>query len=484
MTDSRAVEDRPHAAPTRLSGTLGSTAIVFMVVAAAAPLTIIGGVAPIGFLLGNGAGFPALYIVAAVVLVFFAVGPSAMSRYIPRPGAFFTYIGNGLSRGWGLGAAFLAIITYLGVQLAVFAFIGAIVQSTLVSLGGPDIVWWVWSLIAVAVVGVLGFRRIGLSSKVLAVLLVAEVGIILLLDIAIIVQGGAAGLSLEPFTPQAIFSGNLGVGLMFAVAGFVGFEATAIFRDEAREPARTIPRATYTAVVGIGLFYALSSWAIVMAWGVDDIVAVAGEDPEGLLFATTERYLGPVAGVAVQVLLITSLLACVISFHNVVARYFHALGSAGALPVSLGRRHGAHGSPHIASVSQTVLIVLILAAMILLGLDPVLEIFTWLSGSTTLGALVLMALTCIAVIVYFRRTRVDRRAWQTVIAPSLGMIGLAVILAVVIANLPTLVGGSVAVALVIGAVIVVCLVAGLVVAGVLRTRRPAAYAKLIESIAP
>jgi amino acid transporter len=484
MTDSRAVEDRPHAAPTRLSGTLGSTAIVFMVVAAAAPLTIIGGVAPIGFLLGNGAGFPALYIVAAVVLVFFAVGLSAMSRYIPRPGAFFTYIGNGLSRGWGLGAAFLAIITYLGVQLAVFAFIGAIVQSTLVSLGGPDIVWWVWSLIAVAVVGVLGFRRIGLSSKVLAVLLVAEVGIILLLDIAIIVQGGAAGLSLEPFTPQAIFSGNLGVGLMFAVAGFVGFEATAIFRDEAREPARTIPRATYTAVVGIGLFYALSSWAIVMAWGVDDIVAVAGEDPEGLLFATTERYLGPVAGVAVQVLLITSLLACVISFHNVVARYFHALGSAGALPVSLGRRHGAHGSPHIASVSQTVLIVLILAAMILLGLDPVLEIFTWLSGSTTLGALVLMALTCIAVIVYFRRTRVDRRAWQTVIAPSLGMIGLAVILAVVIANLPTLVGGSVAVALVIGAVIVVCLVAGLVVAGVLRTRRPAAYAKLIESIAP
>jgi amino acid transporter len=484
MTDSRAVEDRTHATPTRLSGTLGSTAIVFMVVAAAAPLTIIGGVAPIGFLLGNGAGFPALYIVAAVVLVFFAVGLSAMSRYIPRPGAFFTYIGNGLSRGWGLGAAFLAIITYLGVQLAVFAFIGAIVQSTLVSLGGPDIVWWVWSLIAVAVVGVLGFRRIGLSSKVLAVLLVAEVGIILLLDIAIIVQGGAAGLSLEPFTPQAIFSGNLGVGLMFAVAGFVGFEATAIFRDEAREPARTIPRATYTAVVGIGLFYALSSWAIVMAWGVDDIVAVAGEDPEGLLFATTERYLGPVAGVAVQVLLITSLLACVISFHNVVARYFHALGSAGALPVSLGRRHGAHGSPHIASVSQTVLIVLILAAMILLGLDPVLEIFTWLSGSTTLGALVLMALTCIAVIVYFRRTRVDRRAWQTVIAPSLGMIGLAVILAVVIANLPTLVGGSVAVALVIGAVIVVCLVAGLVVAGVLRTRRPAAYAKLIESIAP
>jgi hypothetical protein len=33
-------------------------------------------------------------------------------------------------------------------------------------------------------------------------------------------------------------------------------------------------------------------------------------------------------------------------------------------------------------------------------------------------------------------------------------------------------------------VIVLCLLAGLVVAGILRTRRPAAYEKLTESIAP
>ncbi len=118
-----------------------------------------------------------------------------------------------------------------------------------------------------ALVGVLGYRHIDLSSKVLGVLLVGEVGIVLVLVAAIVFRGGADGLSLAPFEPTQIASGSPGVGLMFAIAAFIGFEATAIFRDEAKDPERTIPRATYTAVIGIGVFYTLASWGLVMAWG-------------------------------------------------------------------------------------------------------------------------------------------------------------------------------------------------------------------------
>ena len=42
----------------RLSGHLGPVGIVFMVVAAAAPLTVIGGNMPLAMGLGNGAGAP------------------------------------------------------------------------------------------------------------------------------------------------------------------------------------------------------------------------------------------------------------------------------------------------------------------------------------------------------------------------------------------------------------------------------------------
>src|SRR6478735_10588677 len=106
-----------------LRGSLGVTAIVFMVVAAASPLTVIGGAAPLGMLLGNGIGFPALYAISAVILLLFSVGLAAMTRHVPKPGAFFTYVGYGLGRRAGLAAAWTAILTYTAIQVSVFGYI-------------------------------------------------------------------------------------------------------------------------------------------------------------------------------------------------------------------------------------------------------------------------------------------------------------------------------------------------------------------------
>lgn len=78
---------RAHEPPThRLSGSLGPGAVVFMVVAAAAPLTVIAGTVPLGISAGNGAAYPASYIVCTVVLLFFAVGFTAMAKHVPGAG--------------------------------------------------------------------------------------------------------------------------------------------------------------------------------------------------------------------------------------------------------------------------------------------------------------------------------------------------------------------------------------------------------------
>ena len=89
---------------------------------------------------------------------------------------------------------------------------------------------------AFAVTTYLGYRNINLSSRVLAVLLTAEIAIVAVLDLVIVVQGGDHGLSTGIVSPHAILSGSLGIGLLFAIISYVGFEATAIFRDEARDP--------------------------------------------------------------------------------------------------------------------------------------------------------------------------------------------------------------------------------------------------------
>ncbi|GAA4971562.1 APC family permease [Kineococcus glutinatus] len=445
MANSTGSPGATGAAPAgtpRLSGRLGVGSIVFMVVAAAAPLTVVGGTVPLGITLGNGAGFPAMYAVGAVVLLFFAVGFTAMTRYVPDAGAFYTYIGAGLGRLNGLGASFLALLTYQAIQVAVYGYLGNELGVVVADLGGPQVPWWVWAAASAALVGALGYRHIDLSSRVLGVLLVAEVGIVLVVDAAVVLAGGSQeGLSTAALTPSGIAAGAPGIGLMLALAGFIGFECTAVFRDESRDPDRTIPRATYASLALIGLFYTVSAWAVVSAWGDGGAVAQAGENPVGMVVQTAEDYAGGVVADVVQVLLLTSLFACVLSFHNVLNRYVFAMANTGVLPRAWGASHPRHRSPHVASLLQTGSSLLLLAVFALTGLDPVLEVFTWMSGIATLGFVLLMLVTCVAVLVFFRRRRVDTRVWNTVVAPVIGTAGLAVATWLTASNFGLLVGG-------------------------------------------
>jgi len=467
-----------------LSGTLGVGSIVFMVVAAAAPLTVIAGTVPLGVAAGNGPAFPTTFVICCVILLLFAVGFCAMSRHVPNAGAFYAYVQRGLGRAPGLGSAFLALATYTAVQLAVYGYIGAVLDGLVQHYGGPALPWWLWSLVALAVVGFLGYRNIELSSKVLGALLIAEVAIVLVFDAVVIGRGGTpeVGFSTALLDPGQVVSGSLGIAIMFAIASFIGFEATAVFRDEARDPQRTIPRATYLALLLIGTFYTLSSWAVVSAWGDAGAKEQATADPGNMIVTTITNTLGTVGGDIANVLLMTSLFAALLSFHNVLARYFFALGNSGALPATCGRSHPRHASPHVASLTQTLSAAAFVLVFALAGMDPVTQVFAWMAGTATLGVLALMALTCAAVIVFFRRTGLDRRPWHTVVAPGLGLIGLLVCLWLTVSNFPTLIGGSPALATAIGAVLVLAFLLGAAWSRVRPTEpTPVAPARVVDA---
>jgi amino acid transporter len=466
----------------KLKGSLGVGEIVFMVVAAAAPLTVIGGGAPLGILIGDGAGYPLNFAISAVILLLFSVGLSTMSRAVPKPGAFFTYIGYGLGRPAGVGGAWLALLTYTAVQVAVYGYLGFSLNLTFTTLGAPEVPWWIYTLAVIGIVGFLGYRDVQLSAKVLAVFLIAEVGVTLALSGAVMVSGGAEGLSLVPFTIPAWASGSPGIGLMMAFAGFIGFESTAIFRDEAKDPDKTIPRATYAAVIVIGLLYSFASWALVMAWGPTQVLDVAAADPGGMLMATANKYLGVVGASVMQGLLLTSLFACVLSFHNVLTRYQHAMGNVGLLPHRLGTVHGSHGSPAFSSLVQTATAAIFMLLFMVLGLDPVMQVFTWFSGISTIAIVALMALTSVAVVVHFAKINIPGTAWSTRIAPSVSALGLLTVAGVIVAYFPDLVGGGWELVLPLLATVPVAIIIGVVQALRVRKKSPEVYAGIIDSI--
>src|SRR6476646_11060735 len=91
-----ALSEEPPGPTRRLHGSLGVASIVFMVVAAAAPLGVIGGVVPLGIASGNGAGFPATFVVSTVILLFFSIGFTALTPYVEEACAFFSYVREAL----------------------------------------------------------------------------------------------------------------------------------------------------------------------------------------------------------------------------------------------------------------------------------------------------------------------------------------------------------------------------------------------------
>ena len=466
---------------SELRGSLGVTAIVFMVLAAAAPLTVIGGGFPIYLAVSESPALPMMYIVAGLVLFLFAVGLTAMARRVPRPGAFFTYVSHGLGRPLGLGAGHLALLTYAAVQGAVVCLIGAQLARTLETTVGAVLPWWIFSLAVIALCGLLAYRRIDLSAKVLGWALIGEVGIVAVLNVAIMFNGGNEGLSLEPFTPSAMQVGAPAIALMFAINGFIGFESTAIYRSEARDPERTVPRATFIAVILVAVLYAWSSWSLVMAWGTDQVVAEAVKDPVGLVMTTANAYLGSWASVVVNVLLLTSLFACILSLHNVCARYEHAMARAGVLPSPLARVHPHFGSPQVSAITHTIVAGLLIVVVAAFGVDPELQAVAWLGGVSTLGFLSLMALTCLAVPVYFRRVPSGDGAWRSLIAPSLALLGLIIVLGLVVSNFSMLVGGSLWIVASLVGLVLASVAVGVVQAMVIRRHKPHVYAALTEN---
>ncbi|GAA4140719.1 APC family permease [Leifsonia shinshuensis] len=480
-----AIEDQTSAAPiptptattaattsapvrSRLRGNLGVASIVFMVVAAASPLGVIGGPVPLGIAIGNGTGFPFTFVIATVVLLLFAVGFTTMTPYVKSAGAFYSYVDRSLGRAAGLGTGFAALLSYITLEAAVFGLIGPGVQSLLGSYGVPSIPWWIYAAVAFGVVVFLGYRNIELSGRVLAVLLVAEVLIVLVLD-AVIVFGGNTpeGLSTGIVSPSAILSGAPGIGILFAILSFIGFEATAVFRDEARDPDRTIPRATYLSLILIGVFYAVSSWALISAVGDSKAVKTATDHGGTLLADVTQKYLGTVGEHIIQVLFVTSLFACILSFHNIVSRYVFTLSGRAALPQRLGHAHARLGSPHRASVATGVVVGVLLLAGVVTGLDPINQFYTWLAGFSSVGIVLLLGITSVAVLVFFGRNRgTGVSLWRRAIAPALGLAGLLLFLVLILQNLPTLVGGSVPLAVGIVVLLLAAFALGPVVARV------------------
>jgi amino acid transporter len=471
---------------------------VFFIVAASAPLTAVAGGQAATYLVTGNKGVPFMFIPLGIVLALFAVGYAAMSRYVSNAGAFYAYVARGLGKVQAVGAAFVALIAYNSMQIGIYGLFGVALGAFMSDKVGIDIAWWGWCLIGGGVIGLLGVLQIDLNARVLAVLLCLEVLVVALFDFAIVADPGPEGLTTVGFDPTVAFGSAVGATLTFCVASFVGFESAAIYSEEVRDPKKTVARATFIAVGLIAVFYALSGWLVGVAAGPSTITNGkalfdagftsdgANPDPTAVLFVTGADRLGAFWGDAATLLFATSLFAALLSFHNAVSRYGFALGRERVLPHVFGKVNDRTGAPYVASLTQTVLALAVVSVFALAGADPVLKLFTWLTNLGALGVLLLMAMTSFAVVAYFRReAHPDVSAWASRIAPAIAGVALLVILVLGVLNFNVLITGATDAAtdkmtIILPVILFGGGLLGLLIGAMLRSRKPAIYARIGE----
>ncbi|MFE1379950.1 APC family permease [Streptomyces sp. NPDC058740] len=471
---SSSTADKPSP-PGLRTGSLGTADISFFVVSAAAPLTVMAGVAPVALVLG-GIGAPAGYLLAGITLAVFAVGFTTMSRHVRSGGAFYAYIARGLGTPVGIAAALVAMVGYNGMEIGVYGLLGSATADTAHALWGVDLPWLPIALAGLLLIWYGGYRSIDFGAKVLGVLLVAETGILLLLAGGVLIEGGADGLSPASFAPGNVLVPGMAAVLAFAFSAFTGFESTVIYRREARDPDRTIPRATYIAVAFLGIFYAFVVWTVIQAFGDDRVVAAASDDPGGLFFAAITTYVGAWAADLMHLFIVTSIIASLLAFHNAINRYGLALAEEGVLPAALGRIHPRHRSPYVAGVVQTVLGAVVVLGFAAAGADPYAQLLLWVNTPGMLGLMALMLLAALAVVRYFRRVPHREGALRTLVAPVAAAVLLAVAIWLVASKVQLFTGASATVDAVLLAVVPAVFVLGLLLAHRLRRTRPEVYA--------
>ena len=475
MTDSTAA-----GSSTALQrGALGVAGIVFLVLAAVAPLTGIVVVASLAIALGNGGGTPASFLIIAVILLLFAVGYAQMSKQLVNAGGFYAFVVKGLGRTGGLIAGLIATLGYNFFVVGTIGTSGFFMQSIIAGLTGFDMHWYVWGLLSIIVCFLMARTGVDFSSKVLGVALVLEVLMLVVFDISVLVQ---TGYDLGAFSPEAVFSGSLPIGLLLAATGFLGFEATALFGEEARNPLKTIPRATYTAIIAIGVILGVTTWAVVSATGVAQAQGTALEHlaTGDLIFSLAATYLGPQLTVVMEILLLVSLFAAMLAFHNSATRYLYALGRARVLPFALARTRSS-GAPQIAGVVQAGFAAIVAGIFALAGLDPILNLVPAMLGFGTLAVIVLQALAALSIVVFFRR-RGDRRWWSTLIAPGIGFVALSVIVILAVVNFDVVAGSNEPAIRAMPLLLLAAVIGGIGYGAFLRRRKPAVYAGLSDDL--
>jgi amino acid transporter len=372
-----------------------------------------------------GAALPLSFLLAFVACLFVGNTVVQFSRRLPSAGSFYTFNSQGLGPAAGFFTGWLFSIGYALLAPGLFSAFGAFVHDYVASTFDRDMPWWIFSLAAMAIVFGLSVRSIKASVNLDLALLGIEVVIFLVLAIVAIGHAGD-GNTAKVFLPSSSPTGFSGVGLgvVFGILSFIGFDAAATLGEETRNPRRNIPLAVAGALGAVGVFYVFVMYALTAGYGLNDPGKLDAFLDDANPFVTLGHNVTPWLNQPIQLAAIAGIFSCFLAIHNTTVRVLFSMGRDHVLPSSIGMVHSRWFSPYRAIVAQTIFTIVIgLSAGAWLG--PGATGAYGFTGAIGTVAIVLVYLASNVALIRYFWNKAERRLVPHVVIPVLGVLALA-----------------------------------------------------------
>jgi amino acid transporter len=352
---------------------IGLREVLFQSITDMAPAAAVAASIPTGVAFAGGA-LPLSVLIAMIACLLTAFCIGELARRIPAAGSLGTYAAQGLHPILGFLVAWGYLFIGVLIPPLVLLQLGFTTASTIHGEWStyPSDLWWPWTIGGALIVVLAGLYGVRTSALLGTILGVFEILVILILAFMFLGHAGAhntGDVFTTKFTPKGHhgWGGVIG-GSVYAILAFGGFEGAAPLAEEARNPRKTIRRAVIGAVIVVGLFYVLTTYAVDVVYGPAKFAGFLTSGPDS--WQGLARTLYGFFWWFVFAAIVNSTIANSNAGVNVASRTSYAMGRIGALPQLFAAVSLRHRAPYV-SIIFTGLVTLAVSLTLGFKYDPV-----------------------------------------------------------------------------------------------------------------
>jgi amino acid transporter len=272
---------------------------------------------------------PATILLALVAMLFTAISYGRMARAYPHGGSAFLYVGKEIHPSLGYITGWCLVMDYIINPLICTIWCSSAAMNFL-----PHVPYVAWAAFFAILFTALNCNGIETSARINAVMGAVLGGVIVWVLVAAVrwllaLAHPSAAMFIDPlYNPSSFHTGALLRGTATAVLTYIGFDGISTLTDEAKDPARSVPRAIVLTCLITGVLALIEVYIAQLVWPR----GAAFPDINTAYVYVSGRVGGPVLFAVVNAALLLANIGSGMASQLGAARLLYSMGQDGALP--------------------------------------------------------------------------------------------------------------------------------------------------------